>query len=184
MPRDDESTWHFQWFFDTTREIDVAHRIEEGGIWLDENFRKKLNIDNWYGQDRNWMKSGLMSGIKGVVTQDHSVCETQGRILDRSKEHLGTSDAAVVAWRRLMIRSARALAETGKAPPGTEQPIDWAKISAETVKLSGRRVLEGRNQRRACRLIRFASRSRRESNALRSASSRGRRSVRPRHIEG
>jgi len=135
VPRDDVSTWHFQWFFDTTREIDVAHRIEEGGMWLNEDFRKKVNIDTWYNQDREWMKTGMMSGIKGVVTQDHAVSETQGRILDRTKEHLGTSDAAVVAWRRLMIRSARALAEKGEAPPGTQEPISWSKISAETVKL-------------------------------------------------
>jgi phenylpropionate dioxygenase-like ring-hydroxylating dioxygenase large terminal subunit len=135
VPRDDVSTWHFQWFFDSTREIDVAHRIEEGGMWLQDDFRKKVNIDNWYNQDREWMKTGMMSGIKGVVTQDHAVSETQGRILDRSKEHLGTSDAAVVAWRRMMIRAARALAEKGEAPPGTQEPISWGEITAETVKL-------------------------------------------------
>jgi phenylpropionate dioxygenase-like ring-hydroxylating dioxygenase large terminal subunit len=136
VPRDDETTWHFQWFFDETREIDVTHRIEEGGIWLDDNFRKKVNIDNWYNQDREWMKSGMMSGIKGVVTQDHAVCETQGRILDRTKEHLGTSDVAVVAWRRMMIRAARALMEKGEAPPGTQGGISWKAIRAETIKLA------------------------------------------------
>ncbi len=135
VPRDDISTWHFQWFVDSTREIDVAHRIEEGGIWLDADFRKKVNIDTWYNQDREWMKTGMMSGLKGVVTQDHAVSETQGRILDRGKEHLGTSDAAVVAWRRMMIRAARALAEKGEAPPGTQEPIAWGQISAETIKL-------------------------------------------------
>lgn len=135
VPRDDVSTWHFQWFFDATREIDVAHRIEEGGLWLEPDFRKKVSIDTWYNQDREWMKAGMMSGIKGVVTQDHAVSETQGRILDRTKEHLGTSDAAVVAWRRMMIRAARALAEKGEAPPGTQEPISWSEISAETVKL-------------------------------------------------
>lgn len=136
VPRDDVSTWHFQWFYDPTREIDVAHRIEEGGLWLDEDFRKKVNIDVWYNQDRDWMKSGgMMSGIKGVVTQDHAVSETQGRILDRTKEHLGTSDAAVVAWRRMIIRAARALAEKNEAPPGTQEPISWDEISAETIKL-------------------------------------------------
>ena len=135
VPRDDVSTWHFQWFADSTREIDVPHRIEEGGIWLDADFRKKVNIDTWYNQDREWMKTGMMSGLKGVVTQDHAVSETQGRILDRGKEHLGTSDAAVVAWRRMMIRAARALAERGEAPPGTQEPIAWSEISAETIKL-------------------------------------------------
>jgi hypothetical protein len=76
-----------------------------------------------------------MSGIKGVVTQDHAVCETQGKIIDRTKEHLGTSDVAVVAWRRLMLKAARALAEQGEAPPGTQKGIAWPKVSAETVKI-------------------------------------------------
>ncbi|WP_322060635.1 Rieske 2Fe-2S domain-containing protein [Paraburkholderia sp. J63] len=133
VPRDDESTWHIQWFFDETQPVDVAYRIEEGGHWVDEHFRKKLNIDNWYEQDREAMKTASMSGIKGILTQDHAVSETQGRILDRTKEHLGTSDVAVVAWRRQMIRTARALAERNEIPPVLSAPIPWQQIRAATV---------------------------------------------------
>jgi phenylpropionate dioxygenase-like ring-hydroxylating dioxygenase large terminal subunit len=133
VPCDDESTWHIQWFFDETQPIDVAFRLEEGGYWMDEHFRKKLNIGNWYGQDREWMKTGMMSGIKGVVTQDHAVSETQGRILDRTKEHLGASDAAVVAWRRQIIRAARALAETGELPAALRGEWPWGQIKAVTL---------------------------------------------------
>jgi len=133
VPRDDESTWHMQWFYDETKPIDVAFRIEEGGLWVDENHRKKLNLDNWYEQDREWMKTGMMSGIKGVITQDHAVSETQGKILDRTREHLGTSDVAVVAWRRLMIRTARALAESGELPPALANRMPWNEIRAETL---------------------------------------------------
>jgi len=74
-----------------------------------------------------------MSGIKGIVTQDHAVSETQGRIVDRSQEHLGTSDVAVVAWRRLMIRTARALAEKGERPEMLTKAMRWQDIKAETV---------------------------------------------------
>lgn len=132
VPRDDESTWHIQWFFDVSQPIDVPFRIEEGGYWMDEHFRKHLNIDNWYEQDREWMKTGMMSGIKGVVTQDHAVSETQGRILDRTKEHLGASDAAVVAWRRQIINAARALAERGEAPDALAGEFPWQEIKAVT----------------------------------------------------
>jgi phthalate 4,5-dioxygenase oxygenase subunit len=133
VPRDDESTWHIQWFFDESQPIDVPYRIEEGGYWMDAQFRKKLNIDNWYEQDRDWMKTGMMSGIKGIVTQDHAVSETQGRILDRTKEHLGASDAAVVAWRRQMIRAARALAESGELPEALTSGLRWRDIKAVTL---------------------------------------------------
>lgn len=140
VPRDDESTWHIQWFFDETQPVDVAYRIEEGGHWVDENFRKKLNIDNWYEQDREAMKTASMSGIKGILTQDHAVSETQGRILDRTREHLGTSDVAVVAWRRQMIRTARALAERNEVPLVLSAPIPWQQIRAATVIFSAGRT--------------------------------------------
>jgi phthalate 4,5-dioxygenase len=133
VPRDDYSTWHIQWFFDPSQPVDKAFRIEEGGHWLDGNFRKLRNIDNWYLQDREMMRARNMSGISGILTQDHAVSETQGRILDRTKEHLGSSDAAVVAWRRQMLRTARALAERGERPPMTTSEIDWNRIRAATV---------------------------------------------------
>ncbi|APA84745.1 aromatic ring-hydroxylating dioxygenase subunit alpha [Paraburkholderia sprentiae WSM5005] len=133
VPRDDESTWHIQWFFDETQPVDIEYRIQEGGHWLDENFRKELNIDNWYKQDREAMKTTSMSGIKGILTQDHAVSETQGRILDRTKEHLGTSDVAVVAWRRQMIRAARAYSESGELPSVLTTTIPWNEIHASTV---------------------------------------------------
>jgi phthalate 4,5-dioxygenase oxygenase subunit len=136
VPRDDVSTWHIQWFFDETQPVDVAYRIEEGGHWLDENYRKKLNIGNWYEQDRAAMKTETMSGIRGILTQDHAVSETQGAILDRSREYLGTSDVAVVAWRRQMIRAARALAEKGEVPAGLRAALPWSSIKAETVAFS------------------------------------------------
>lgn len=132
VPRDDESTWHIQWFFDPSQPIDVEHRLEEGGYWMDAHFRKELNIDNWYGQDREWMKTGMFSGIKGIVTQDHAVSETQGRILDRTQEHLGYSDAAVVAWRRQIIRAARSLAEDGEIPQTLTEGFAWSAIKAVT----------------------------------------------------
>jgi phenylpropionate dioxygenase-like ring-hydroxylating dioxygenase large terminal subunit len=132
VPRDDTSTWHIQWFFDDTQPIDVKHRIDEGGHWLDENFRKLRNIDNWYLQDREAMKNHEFAGIRGVVTQDHAVSETQGRILDRTQEHLGTSDVAIVAWRRLLLKAARALAEKGEAPQALDPNLPWPTVRADT----------------------------------------------------
>ncbi|PQA87626.1 Rieske 2Fe-2S domain-containing protein [Hyphococcus luteus] len=131
VPRDDYSTWHIQWFFDEKYKIDREHRNEEGGHWHDENFRKLVNKDNWYKQDRDMMKTENLSGIVGVVTQDHAVSETQGPILDRTKEHLGRSDMAVVAWRRAVMRAAAALQE-GEKPKAATAHIDWSQVTAET----------------------------------------------------
>jgi phthalate 4,5-dioxygenase oxygenase subunit len=133
VPRDDMSTWVFQFVYDYENKVDVAQRIEQGGLWIDENFRKLSNRDNWYKQDRAAMKADNLSGLKGIMVQDHAVGETQGRILDRSREHLGTSDLAVVAWRRLMLKTARALRDTGAAPPATQPGVRFDKIRPEVV---------------------------------------------------
>ena len=54
-----------------------------------------------------------------------------GPIFDRSKEHLGTSDIAVIRMRRLLIDSARALAEHGEPPIGVKHPVDYRRLRAE-----------------------------------------------------
>jgi phenylpropionate dioxygenase-like ring-hydroxylating dioxygenase large terminal subunit len=133
VPRDDTSTWHFQWFFDHTQPIDVGFRINEGGHWIDADYRKLRNKDNWYLQDREAMKNEFLSGISGIATQDHAVGETQGDILDRTQEHLGNSDLAVVTWRRQMIRLARAFAEQGEVPPMLRANIRWNSLRAESL---------------------------------------------------
>jgi hypothetical protein len=43
-----------------------------------------------------------------------------GPIVDRSREHLTTTDAGIVMARRRLMRVARALAENGTPPPGTD----------------------------------------------------------------
>jgi len=56
------------------------------------------------------------SGIAGIRNQDLPVQEDQdGPVCDRSTEHLGTTDRAIVAARRLVIRAAKELAG-GKEP--------------------------------------------------------------------
>ena len=79
------------------------------------------------------MKTTNMSGIRGILTQDHAVSESQGRILDRAKEHLGTSDIAVIAWRRLALWAARELAANGGNPVALSPSIRWREIKAETI---------------------------------------------------
>jgi phthalate 4,5-dioxygenase len=51
------------------------------------------------------------------VSQDMAVTESMGPIYGRSKEHLGTTDLAVIRMRTLLLCAARGLAE-GKEPPG------------------------------------------------------------------
>ena len=132
VPRDDYTTWHIQFFYDPGQTIDRAHRMAEANTPHDEHFFKTNGMSVWYNQDREMMRTKNMSGIVGVALQDHAVSETMGKIADRSKEHLGRSDMAVVAFRRMMLKVARRLAETGELPEADQAHFDWEQITAET----------------------------------------------------
>lgn len=132
VPRDDVTTWHIQFFYDENYRIDREHRIEEAGTRHDENFFKLVGKRQWYGQDRDMMRTENMSGITGIAAQDHAVSETMGLIADRTKEHLGRSDMAVVAWRRLILKAVKDMQQTGTPPVAASLPIDWHEVTAET----------------------------------------------------
>jgi len=132
VPRDDYTTWHVQFFYDPGQIIDREHRMIEANTPHDENFFKTNGKDVWYNQDRELMRTQNMSGIVGVALQDHAVSETMGPMADRTREHLGRSDAAVVAFRRMMLKAVRQLQETGELPQAEQGRFDWSEITAET----------------------------------------------------
>lgn len=135
VPRDDTTTWNFQILFSRDAPFDDAYRRREGGVELDAGYKKLRNLANNYQQDRSVMQRDNFSGIVGIMVQDHAVSETQGAICDRTREHLGTSDVAVIAWRRLMLRTAKALEEDGTAPPGVHADIPFGEICSSTIEV-------------------------------------------------
>jgi phthalate 4,5-dioxygenase oxygenase subunit len=80
---------------------------------LNPDFTKKRTLANLYLQDREAMKRGDFTGIKGIPTQDMAMWESMGPIADRTKDHPGASDMAVVQFRRMMIAAAKKFQETG-----------------------------------------------------------------------
>ncbi len=80
---------------------------------LNPDYTKKRTLANRYLQDRDAMKRGDFTGIQGIPTQDMAMWESMGPIADRSKDHPGASDMAVVQFRRIMLAAARKFQETG-----------------------------------------------------------------------
>jgi phthalate 4,5-dioxygenase oxygenase subunit len=100
------------------------------GVDVDEHFNGVRTRDNLYQQDRTAMKSGNFTGISGIPNQDIAMWESMGPISDRSKDRVGASDTAVVAFRRLMVEAARDV-KAGKPALGTTEPhIAHATISS------------------------------------------------------
>ena len=87
---------------DLWRSGTVAHRRTIPGT-----LRPPENRDNDYLIDRDAQRHTSFSGVHGVRAQDAVVVESAGAIVDRSRENLASSDAAVSALRRRMLRAAR-----------------------------------------------------------------------------
>jgi phthalate 4,5-dioxygenase oxygenase subunit len=71
---------------------------------------------NDYLIDRDVQKRMTFTGIAGVRAQDAMATESAGPIVDRTREHLGTSDVAIVKMRRRLMAEARAFKDTSAAP--------------------------------------------------------------------
>jgi hypothetical protein len=81
-------------------------------------YRPKANRHNDYLIDRAVQRTKTYTGIRGINTQDMAVQEGMGPIYDRTQEHLGSADVAVITTRRLLIQAARDV-EQGKQPQGS-----------------------------------------------------------------
>jgi nitrite reductase/ring-hydroxylating ferredoxin subunit len=95
------------------------------------------NAGNDYQVDRGLQRTTSYSGIPDFVSQDHAVQESMGSILDRTREHLGTSDRAVIRMRQQLVRAARDLAN-GIEPPATDGALGFRRIyGAERILAAG-----------------------------------------------
>lgn len=84
-------------------------------------FKLKQNPSNKYLIDRQVQKTKTFTGIRGLNTQDFALQEAMGgadRIVDRSREYLGTADKAIIEMRKLMLEATREV-EAGRDPRGT-----------------------------------------------------------------
>jgi len=86
--------------------------------------------DNDYLIDREAQRTRSFTGIAGIRAQDAMVTESAGAIVDRAREHLGTSDKAVIAFRGRLLAAARQL-EHGIEPQTPYDP-DCYRVRAHS----------------------------------------------------
>src|SRR5713101_10219413 len=119
VPMDDGNTMVYNWHHSTTEEPlnddDRAERRSGNGPdHVDQTtFRSKANRQNNYLLDRRVQKTESFTGIDGINTQDRGIQESMGRVVDRSKEHLGPADKAIIQARRLLLGAIKTVQEGG-----------------------------------------------------------------------
>jgi phthalate 4,5-dioxygenase oxygenase subunit len=134
-PVDDNNTMFYGVFFsqdgspvdhDAWRENVRARR----GVDLDEHYFSRNHIGNWWNQDRAAMKNGSWIGIDGFPHQDMACQESMGPIVDRTREHLGTSDIAIIRMRRRMLEAVTRF-QRGEPLIGHEKHIPLERLRSE-----------------------------------------------------
>jgi phenylpropionate dioxygenase-like ring-hydroxylating dioxygenase large terminal subunit len=123
VPVDDENCWFFLCRWDPYKPLVGPYNevMKEGfvpGTWLG-----KANKRNHYLIDREVQRTQTFSGIPTEMgrAQDAAMTDSMGVIVDRTEEHLGTTDAAIIRMRRRLIQGARDL-QNGIEPYAASHP--------------------------------------------------------------
>jgi phenylpropionate dioxygenase-like ring-hydroxylating dioxygenase large terminal subunit len=84
------------------------------------DYKPVYGRENGWGFDAEEQKKQTFTGMGfDINIHDQWACESQGRIQDRTKEHLGTTDRGIVLYRRLLLDAIRK-SESGEKIPAVE----------------------------------------------------------------
>ncbi|MPZ49260.1 MAG: Rieske 2Fe-2S domain-containing protein [Dehalococcoidia bacterium] len=126
VPIDDENCMVWNWDYSYgSEELSESERGGGGNgggngpqyVDYANEFRAKGNPRNNWLIDREMQRTVNFTGIRGINAQDRAVQESMGPIVDRSLEHLGPADKAIIAMRRLMLEAIKVV-EDGGTPRG------------------------------------------------------------------
>jgi phthalate 4,5-dioxygenase oxygenase subunit len=125
VPIDDEHTMVWNWFYSLDTALTQDEKAERGfgngpGEVDQATFRGVGNPRNNWNLDREKQRTASFTGIDGVNAQDRAAQEAMGPIVDRSLEHLGQTDRAIIMARKLLLRAMRTVQEGG-SPPGLDE---------------------------------------------------------------
>lgn len=104
VPVDDHNNYWFSIFTSFGQAVDKqamwAQRIK---TYAPPDFRPNRNRSNNWGYSVDEQATQTYTGMgMDINVHDQWACESQGPIQDRTREHLGTTDKAIIAYRRLL----------------------------------------------------------------------------------
>ncbi|HET9075292.1 MAG TPA: Rieske 2Fe-2S domain-containing protein [Acidimicrobiales bacterium] len=141
VPIDDFNTAVFNWAYAPDRDSPISdeqwdayeRKFGRGpDDFIPGTYRLRRNATNDYLIDREVQKYKTFTGIEGINTQDYAIQEGMGVICDRTREHPGTTDRAVLAARRLLLEAADWV-KAGKPLKGTDPAACRGVRASETV---------------------------------------------------
>ena len=125
VPMDDENTMIYNWMLAVDEDkpltqefIEKAETIAGRGCNGESTVRHQTRANDWL-IDREVQRTKTYTGIKGLNTQDLAVQESMGPIVNRAREHLGSTDKAIIMCRRILVDAIRGV-QNGIDPPGAD----------------------------------------------------------------
>jgi phenylpropionate dioxygenase-like ring-hydroxylating dioxygenase large terminal subunit len=134
VPIDDHHTWVYNFMYGFDGDVPITpDYAEEVESWFGRGpehlipgtYQLKASLENDYFIDRQLQKTRTFTGITGINTQDYALQEGMGSIADRSKEHLGTTDRAIIVTRQLLLEAMRD-ADGTELPRGADPRVHRA----------------------------------------------------------
>ncbi len=118
VPIDDETCYWYAIFSAFDEKVDKdAMRRQRLETYSLPDYRSKRNKSNDYGFDAEEQRTQTYTGMgKDINIHDQWAVESIGAIQDRTVEHLGASDKAIIANRRMLLQAIDKVCQ-GAEPP-------------------------------------------------------------------
>jgi len=107
VPISDTQSWWYAIFTSFEGEVDKEHmRRDRLQLYTVPDYKPRTNKSNNYGFDAEEQKSSTYTGMgTDINVHDQWAVESLGPIQDRTAEHLGTADKAIIANRRILMKA-------------------------------------------------------------------------------
>jgi len=130
VPIDDHSCYWYALFTSFTQPVDKQEmRRQRLELYELPDYVPRKNKTNDYGFDPHEQEHATFTGMGADINvHDQWACESMGAIQDRTSEHLGQSDKAITAYRRL-LRTAIDQAGNGGRPLMVLDPQSAPKVT-------------------------------------------------------
>jgi hypothetical protein len=138
VPITDESCWIYVYAWNPEGPVPEAERARymKGGYGqfaeLGPGYVPLRHRGNDYLIDRQEQKHRSFTGVRGIAEQDAMAQDSQGLIVDRTREHLTATDVAIVRFRRAMLEGAKAL-RAGQEPAAAQRAESYRLRSGGAV---------------------------------------------------
>lgn len=135
VPIDDENCFWYTLFTDYAAPVDKARmRADRIGSCTLPDYRSiHSRADNW-GYDPAEQRLRTYTGMgEDINFHDQWAVESPGPVHDRTKENLGTTDAGIMANRRVLRRALKAAEEGGQVPFESGRATADAPLAIDTI---------------------------------------------------